>query len=446
MTSAGIRGNPKIKQVSIFDLHESRTNDLLYRPPQEDDPAMQELVRSIKENGVLEPLVASMDGYVISGHRRKAACKMAGVFTVPCATVPITSDSPHFVKLLREFNRQRSKGFEEIIAEAMVDASGEVEDIARNLMIERKIRSSIDVDPMKIEGHKSRAEIKGNRPLLDEAIKIIEELEDFWPLSDRQIHYRLLNAPPLKHSKKPDSIYMNDRASYQVLCNVLTRGRLSEEIPWEAIGDETRPVIVWNVHHDVAPFIKGQFDRFMKGYFRDYMQSQPNHIEIVGEKLTIQGVIRPVAMEYRIPYTIGRGYSSITPRHDMAERFQKSGKEKLIVLILSDLDPDGVEIGQSFARSMRDDFEIDVHPVRVALTHEQAISLNLPPGGEAKQKNSSNRKKFVEKYGESVFELEAVSPEKLQEFLTDAIESIIDPDFFNSEQEQEEKEFLHFAG
>src|SRR4030042_6040770 len=101
-------------------------------------------------------------------------------------------------------------------------------------------------------------------------------------------------------------------------------------------------------------------------------------------------------MKYFIPYTIGRGYSSINPRHDMAERFQKSGKEKLIVLILSDFDCDGVEIGQSFARSMRDDFGIDVCPIRVALTHEQTLSLNLPPGGEAKQKESSNREKFVE--------------------------------------------------
>ena len=205
-------------------------------------------------------------------------------------------------------------------------------------------------------------------------------------------------------------------------------------------------MIVWEVHNSMAPFIRGQFSQFMKGYARDYMQSQPNHIEIVGEKLTVQGVIRPVAMKFCAPYTIGRGYSSINPRHDMAERFQKSGKEKLIVLILSDLDPDGVEIGQSFARSMRDDFEIDVHPVRVALTHEQAISLNLPPGGEAKQKKSSNREKFVEKYGQNVFELEALSPEKLQQFLTEAIESIIDLDLFNSEQELEEKEFLQLAG
>jgi 5S rRNA maturation endonuclease (ribonuclease M5) len=301
--------------------------------------------------------------------------------------------------------------------------------------MERKARSSIALDRMNIIGTKTRATVKGNRPLLDAAIKVIYELKEFWPLSDRQVHYRLLNDPPLKHAGKPDSVYQNDRQSYQTLCNVLTRGRLSREIPWEAIGDETRPIAVWDVQKSVAPFIKKQFDRFMKGYARDYMQSQPNHIEIVGEKLTIKPIIDPVAMEFCIPYTIGRGYSSITPRHDMAERFWKSGKERLIVLILSDFDPDGEEIAQSFARSMRDDFDIDVHPIKVALTGDQVGELRLPPKMEAKE-GSKNFQKFIDQYGKNVFELEAIEPEKLQEMLDSAIKSIIDVNAFNSELDQ----------
>ncbi len=434
----------KLKQVSIFDLHESGKNDLLYRPAKRDDPDIQGLADSIKSNGLLEPIIITKDDYIVSGHRRRLACEMAGLFKIPCEILPIFSDDPKFLKSLRECNRQRVKGFDELIREAVVDATGEREEIARNLRIERMVRSSIDIDPMNIIGIKSRAAVKGNRPLLDAAAMVIHELKQFWPLSVRQVHYRLLNDPPLKHINKPDSTYMNDRPSYQVLCDVLTRGRLSGEISWEVIGDETRPIVVWNVQKNIDPFIKNQFDRFMKGYARDYMQSQPNHIEIVGEKLTIESIIRPVAMKFCIPYTIGRGYSSINPRHDMADRFWKSGKEKLIVLILSDHDPDGVEIAQSFARSMRDDFGIDIHPVRVALTNDQVLGLNLHPNREVNE-NSRNYPKFVEKYGRNVFELEAVSPEKLQQFLTEAIQDSIDTELFNLEMEQEEKEFLHLA-
>jgi len=54
---------------------------------------------------------------------------------------------------------------------------------------------------------------------------------------------------------------------------------------------------------------------------RDLLQSHPNHIEIVGEKNTIQPIIHPVAAEYTIPYTIGRGYASLPPRHELVGRY-----------------------------------------------------------------------------------------------------------------------------
>src|SRR5579871_1789829 len=108
------------------------------------------------------------------------------------------------------------------------------------------------------------------------------------------------------------------------------------------------------------------------------MQSQPNHVEIVGEKNTIEGVIRPIAMDYTIPYTIGRGYSSLPPRYAMAQRFKQSGKEQLVLLVLSDFDPEGEDIAESFARSMRDDFGIKrIVPIKVALTSEQVQEMPL---------------------------------------------------------------------
>lgn len=447
----------KFRQVSVSELKEAPINESLYHPPSIDDPEFQDFVENIrKNNGPLVALAISEDNYIISGHRRKSACELLGIEAVRCEVHPIRSDDPSFDVYVRDFNRQRVKTLDEIIREAVVDATADELEIGRNLQMDRIRKSRISVQPMEIEGCKTRAQIKGNRPLLDAAIKIIYELEEFWPLSDRGVHYVLLNDPPLKHRGKPDSTYINDRKSYQLLTNVLTRGRLIGEVPWEAIADETRPMIMWNVWKNISPFVEKQFDRFMKGYFRDYLQSQPNHIEIAGEKVTLQGIIRPVAEKYCLPCTLGKGYASIPPRHDMAERFAKSGKEKLIVLLLSDFDPDGLEISQSFARSMRDDFGIDnICPIRVALDYEQVISLNLPHGEKAKKgertkkdgtkEESKKYRKFVDKYGEYVFELEAVRPEILQDLLDTAIRSIIDVDLFNGEKEQEEKEFLELG-
>jgi hypothetical protein len=178
----------------------------------------------------------------------------------------------------------------------------------------------------------------------------------------------------------------------------------------------------------------------LKDYYRDLQQSQPDHIEIVGEKNTVEGVIRPVAGKYCIPYTIGRGYCSLPPRHEMSKRFRRSGKSRLILLVLSDFDPEGEDIGHSFARSMRDDFGVArVESIKVALTDQQVASLGLPPQMKAKT-GSSRHAKFTDRHGDDVFELEAIHPEQLQDMLRKAIDNVLDVDAFNAEVNAEKED------
>ncbi|WP_166830671.1 hypothetical protein [Thalassoroseus pseudoceratinae] len=256
----------------------------------------------------------------------------------------------------------------------------------------------------------------------------------------------LLNDPPLKHASKPDSVYKNDHASYRATVDLVVRARLTGEIPMNAIGDETRPVINWKVDNEIGSFVRRELDGFLKRYWRDVMQSQPNHIEIVGEKNTVAPILEKVAMKYRLPLTTGRGYCSLPPRFEMAERFRKSGKSKLVLLIVSDFDPDGEEIAHSFARSMRDDFGIEsIHPVKVALTAEQAAKRNLPPNNDAKR-SSPNYKKFFKRHQTpNAYELEALQPTDLQQILADAIDAVIDTEAFNEELRAEEADATELA-
>jgi len=434
----------KIRQVSISEIQVSGLNDEIYKQVDPDDPAIEDLAASICEHGLLEPLVISEDHFILSGHRRFAAIQMTNMEEIPCEIRQgVYLGDPDFLRLLREYNRQRVKGVDEIIREQAVDASESDKQAIAKIIIDRIRRSEISIDAMKIEGTKRRAAItRAKWPFLTAIQKVIQESQDFWPLSDRQIHYMLLNDPPLIHAKKKESTYRNDRKSYQALCELLTRARLTGLIPWDVIADPTRPMVSWDVFTSVEPFIKKQMSSFMSGYFRNYMQSQPHHLEIIGEKNTIEGIIKPVAMDFCIPYTIGRGYASIQPRHDLFLRYRNSHKKKLVLLILSDHDPDGEEIAQSFARSMRDDFGIeDIHPVKIALNRDQVDSLKLVPIMKAKA-GSSNYEKFVSLHGEDVYELEAVAPKVLQDILRNAITSAIDVDTLNREKEQEHDDML----
>ena len=71
------------KIVNINDLYEFKDNPYKVR----DDEEMVELVESVRQYGIIEPLIVrtrEQGGYeILSGHRRKYACEKAGIKNVP---------------------------------------------------------------------------------------------------------------------------------------------------------------------------------------------------------------------------------------------------------------------------------------------------------------------------------------------------------------------------
>jgi hypothetical protein len=438
-----------VRILHVSEIRPSPENGLVYRPLSGSDPDIVRLAESIKRHGIIEPLVISSDGYILSGHRRHFAAQLAGLDKIPCRAEDVASGDLFFRQRLVEYNQQRVKGVEEIFHEELLRADPEVS--YDQLLSERIERASVDLDGLaviELRQKKRRPKIsKAKIPMLQAIIRILNENRDFWPLTDRQIHYYLLNDPPLIHASKPESVYHNYIRCYKALTDLLTRARLEERIPWHAISDATRPVTIWDVYNSPGSFIASEVEEFLKGYNRNLLQSQPNHIEIIGEKNTIMNVIRPICMKYTIPYSIGRGYCSLDPRNKLVRRFIESGKEKLVLLALSDFDPDGEEIAHSFARSLRDDFDIDedrLIPVKVALTREQVEELQLPPIMSAKE-GSANYERFVEAYGTQVHELEAAPPGELQGFLEEAILAVLEKERFNAEVEAEKRDATYLA-
>ena len=211
-------------------------------------------------------------------------------------------------------------------------------------------------------------------------------MRKYWPLSDRWIHYNLLNQQ-VKRNTKTETIYANNDRSYQDLTGVLTRMRVQGIIPMKSIADATRPCTEWRVYESSQPFIHEQIKSFLNGYCRDLMVSQAYHIEVIAEKLTVQ----PIIMEFCIPMTIPRGQSSIPSRHEVFKRFKQSCKDRLALIIVSDFDADGESIAKSFPRSLRDDFGIDesaITPIKAALTKEQIDQLDIIDSGQPPKKLS----------------------------------------------------------
>jgi hypothetical protein len=441
---------PEIELVSINTIRPAPENSLLYRPVHPNNPDVVELARSIAEHGLLQPIDLTADDMVISGHRRLAAHRRLGRPHIAARRHDLLSDDPRLIPLIREFNRQRVKSFAEILAEAALDAGHAAADpVAARAALVRHRRERVHLDEnvgqeVEVGTRRKRSKIStATRPLLDAVLGILNDLREHWPLTDRQVHYKLLNDPPLLHAAKPGSRYRNDQKCYKRLTDLLTRARIEGLISWAALDDPTRPRTDWRVWPDVGRYLDDELSHnLLRRYARDLQRSQPCHIEIVAEKLTVRKLVDEVAMDYHIPTLIGRGFSSIPPRKDLVCRFARSGKEKLVLLFLTDFDPEGENIPQSFVASLVEDFGLDrkrIHAVKVGLTHEQVAGLNLPQALEAK-KGSSRYKAFVRRYGDHVHELEAVSPEILQGYVRTGIEAVLDRELFEAEVRQEGQE------
>ena len=98
---AKIRNIP-IEQIDDFPDHPVKVRD---------DEDMMQLVESVKERGVITPATVRQkeDGRyeLVSGHRRKRACELAGFETLRCEVVDLTRDEATI--LMVESNFQRSQ-------------------------------------------------------------------------------------------------------------------------------------------------------------------------------------------------------------------------------------------------------------------------------------------------------------------------------------------------
>jgi hypothetical protein len=425
-----------LSRFPILEIKVAKENDFIYDRFCVDSFDDQALIDSIRLFGIIEPLVVSSDLVLLSGHRRLSAALLAGLQQVPVRLHPIKyrslSESER-LKVLTAFNHQREKTPSEKINEAFVRtdpvmATFEIE----YLQMER--RSKLSVSPKMNLGVKKVRHRITTINFLNAAKRVVEENKQYWPLTDRRVHYLLLNDPPVRHDKKPNSKYANDKASYKALTNLLTRARLTGEISIMAIEDSTRPIQLGHGFQSVYEYIAQETDNFLIGYRRDLQIGQQNHIEIILEKNALRKVIEEVADEFCIPITTSRGYLSLPPKAAVVERFRKSGRKTLVLLFLTDFDPDGDEIARSTARSLRDDFglvEGEIHAEKVALTVEDIQQNNLPSDMEAKT-TSPNYKKFLQRYKtDRVVELDAAPVEFLQQKLREAIEQHMEIDEFN---------------
>jgi site-specific DNA-cytosine methylase len=476
LEAAENRLRSKVALVQLCDIRPCPENDTLYGSQSLDDPDVLSLIASIKEHGVTDPIRIGLDNVIISGHRRRFCAIQAGLREVPAIRERVSYSASHddFMRLVVEANEQRKKSPEMLMREAAmkIDPAKAVADLKAQQQERKAERLYGNIGDQKMETSTiaSRKKIsEGSMPFLEAARKVAEAHREFWPLSVRQIHYRLLNDPPLKFTKK-DKVrynrkgevasvkpavqdesrrYANDEESYKALVNLLARARVAGLFPWDAVEDETRPEDTNNDYWNVGEFTQAKVERFLSGYQRNRMQSQPAHIEIVAEKLTVRSILADIADDHSIPLTISRGHCGPTLKRRIAQRFRRSKKDTLIVLVVSDMDPAGQAIVQNMHDDLIDDFGIPedrLEVYRAGMTMPRVEELDLSPSYDTEEKDVSTKQAYLDLYDTTdCYELEAMEPEDLRDALIEDIDEVLDIDAYNAELAMEEKEAVQIA-
>jgi phage N-6-adenine-methyltransferase len=102
-----------VSEANVANLEPHPKNDELYGDTAE---LAETFVESVREKGVLEPLVITSDKQVISGHRRLSAAKEVGIESVPVRISEFNTELAEREALI-EFNRQREKTPGQIVNE-----------------------------------------------------------------------------------------------------------------------------------------------------------------------------------------------------------------------------------------------------------------------------------------------------------------------------------------
>ena len=433
---------------SPWELETPCINDAVYGKVTK-DASVDQLVESIKRRGVITPLLVNRKGVVISGNRRCVAACRAGLHEVPCYVWDVPESSDDFARILVEANECRVK--DGSVQTAEIGIKGTNGDpvmwlAARRIEAERRARCGGMAEALEVKG-RTRKPITRARKLADAAIEAVhEELAQGITPTVRQIHYRLLDAAPVKDTQTGER-YKNDDASYRALVSVMARLRVNGEIPFDHVIDAGRELFMQQTHADAADYVRDTLAGFGGTYRRNYMRSQGAFFAVIVEKAAMIEFFRQhVCEKYPGAAVMAcRGFASLSLVYELYSAFKASGKAHMVILAFSDCDPAGggiVEnVGQTLLELGLDECEFAL--ARCGLTHAQAQTFGARPQ-PIKAKGKAGKtvaRKFEEKHGtRDVYEMEAIPPGELLKILDDEMLARMNLDAYNAEVEADERD------
>lgn len=280
--------------------------------------------------------------------------------------------------------------------------------------------------------------------IIDRVNKIITNyLAQGYDLTLRQLYYQLISR---YYDELPESWIdpktgsKNNEKSYDKLGNIVNDGRLAGLIDWSAIVDRTRNVQSLSHWSNPASII----DACVYSYRLDKWDNQEYRPEVWIEKDALRGVITGICQQLDIPHFSCRGYSSQSEMWATGQRMIRHiGNGQVPYIIhLGDHDPSGLDMTQDIIKRLEmftGEYEGEGFFIkRIALNFDQ-VEQYQPPNNPAKL-TDSRATAYIDQYGESCWELDALDPNTISELIRDEVFGIRDVDKLAEMEERQEVE------
>lgn len=275
---------------------------------------------------------------------------------------------------------------------------------------------------------------KLQRVRLSHVIDVLNGLQEYTPLTLRQIYYQLVSREFIE----------NKNSAYNALSKLLKYARIDGHISWEYVEDRVRSFKNYEGWEDKHGFVHDELRNFLTGYRRRLLQSQPNYIEVWIEKDALSSIFSRVASEYGVSVVVCRGFSSISFLHGFVERLRDHEDKAPVMLYFGDFDPSGMEMLDAMQTTLELEMGIteDVVFKRCALLKGDISKYKLPHNPSAMKWTDSRAKKHYAQHGELAVELDALSPKVLVKRIRDSILKHVDIKLYEEEQLKQEEELL----
>ncbi len=251
-----------------------------------------------------------------------------------------------------------------------------------------------------------------------ESLKLIELINGVineytsqgYDLTLRQVYYQIVARGYIP----------NNERSYKNVGNLINDARLAGLIDWNAIQDRTRYIRKkphWNSPSHIMQTMEAM-------YAIDTRDDQPNYIEVWVEKDALIGIVQDISRKLDIPCFSCRGYVSASEMWVAAQRFlDEEHRERRVILHLGDHDPSGKDMTRDIEERLAL-FGADVEVRRIALNFDQIEEFSPPPNPT--KLSDSRATSYIEEYGYSCWELDALEPKILTNLIKTEIDQLTD--------------------